>query len=141
MRQIACLLEAWQVRLFFLSHCGPMAMALFLAEDSAESKVYRWQRWLDFLQIGIVSFSAYFFFLYLPLRSVRRPEDINALYWWVFTSRNFILALTFVLRAVLTKSRLVKSLFGPMAIFLVLFVIGDSVFVYAQTWHGLQFGT
>src|SRR5258708_967568 len=137
----ASLLEWWPSDIFFLYHYAPMAMALFLAEDSAESKVYRWQRWLDFLQIGIVSFSAYFFFLYLPLRSVRRPEDINALYWWVFTSRNFILALTFVLRAVLTKSRLVKSLFGPMAIFLVLFGIGDSVFVYAQTWQGLQFGT
>src|SRR5438445_7472677 len=118
-----------------------MAMALFLADDSAESRVYRWQRWLDFLQIGIVSFSAYFFFLYLPLHSVRRPEEIDALYWWVFTWRNFILAFTFVLRAVLTKSRLVKSLFGRMAIFLVLFGICDSVFVYAQTWQGLKFGT
>src|SRR5260370_4264746 len=118
-----------------------MAMALFLAEDSAESRVYRWQRWLDFVQIGIVSFSAYLFFLYLPLRSVRRPEEFNALYWWVFAVGNFILALTVVLRAVLTKFRLVKSLFGRMAIFLVLFGIGDSVFVYAQTWQGLQFGT
>src|SRR6266436_4331581 len=137
----ASLLEWWPSDIFFLYHYAPMAMALFLAEDSAESRVYRWQRWLDFVQIGIVSFSAYLFFLYLPLRSVRRPEDINALYWWVFTSRNFILALTFVLRAVLTKSRLVKSLFGRMAIFLVLFGIGDSLFVYAQTWQGLQFGT
>src|SRR5260221_115799 len=137
----ASLLEWWPSDIFFLYHYAPMAMALFLAEDSAESRVYRSQRWLDFVQIGIVSFSAYLFFLYLPLRSVRRPEDINALYWWVFTSRNFILALTFVLRAVVTKSRLVKSLFGRMAIFLVLFGIGDSVFVYAQTWQGLQFGT
>jgi len=137
----ASLLEWWPSDIFFLYHYAPMAMALFLADDSAESRVYRWQRWLDFVQIGIVSFSAYLFFLYLPLRSVRRPEDINALYWWVFTSRNFILALTFVLRAVLTKSRLVRSLFGRMALFLVLFGIGDSVFVYAQTWQGLQFGT
>jgi PAS domain S-box-containing protein len=137
----ASLLEWWPSDIFFLYHYAPMAMALFLADDSAESRVYRWQRWLDFLQIGIVSFSAYLFFLYLPMRSVRRPEDINALYWWIFTSRNFILALTFVLRAALTKSQLVKSLFGRMAIFLVLFGIGDSFFVYAQTWMGLQFGT
>jgi len=137
----ASLLEWWPSDVFFLYHYAPMAMALFLGDDSADSKVYRWQRWLDFLQIGIVSFSAYLFFLYLPLRSVRRPEDINALYWWVFTWRNFILALTFVLRAGLTKSRLVRSLFGRMAVFLVLFGIGDSVFVYAQTWQGLQFGT
>src|SRR6266566_7644511 len=137
----ASLKEWWPSDVLFLYHVAPMAMALFLSDDSVESRVYRWQRWLDFVQIGIVSFSAYLFFLYLPLRSVRRPEDINALYWWVFTSRNFILALTFVLRAVLTRSRLVKSLFGRMAIFLVLFGIGDSVFVYAQTWQGLQFGT
>jgi len=131
----------WPSDVFFLYHVAPMALALFLADDTVESRVYRWQRWLDFLQIGIVSFSAYIFFLYLPLQSVRRPEDINALYWWVFTWRNFILASTFVLRALLTKSRLVKSLFGRMAIFLVLFGICDSVFVYMQTWQELQFGT
>src|SRR6266704_257416 len=137
----ASLTQWWPSDIFFLYHVAPMAMALFLSDDSAKSRVYRWQRWLDFLQIGIVSFSAYLFFLYVPLRSARRPEDINALYWWAFTWRNFILAFTFVLRAVLTKSRLVKSLFGRMAIFLALFGICDSVFVYAQTWQGLQFGT
>jgi hypothetical protein len=136
----ASLLEWWPSDVLFLYHYAPMAMALFLGDDTAESRVYRWQRWLDFLQIGIVSVSAYVFFLYLPLNATRRPEDLNALYWWVFTARNFILALTFVLRAVLTKSRLVKSPFGRMAVFLVLFGIGDSVFVYAQTWQGLQFG-
>ena len=137
----ASLLEWWPSDVLFLYHVAPMAMALFLADDSAESRVYRWQRWLDFLQIGIVSLSAYFFFLYVPLGTTQQPETINALYWWVFTWRNFILAFTFVLRALLTKSRLVKSLFGRMAIFLVLFGIGDSVFVYLQTWQGLQFGT
>lgn len=137
----ASLLEWWPSDVFFLYHCAPMALALFLADDSAESKVYRWQRWLDFLQIGIVSFSAYIFFLYLPLHVSRRAEDLNSLYWWIFTWRNFILAITFVLRAVLTKSRLVRSLFGRMAVFLVLFGIGDSVFVYAQTWQDLHFGT
>src|SRR5438067_685542 len=137
----ASLTEWWPSDILFLYHLAPLAMALFLSDDSAESRVYRWQRWLDFLQIWLVSFYAYFFFLYLPLHSVRRPEEIDALYWWVFTWRNFILAFTFVLRAVLTKSRLVKSLFGRMAIFLVLFGICDSVFVYAQTWQGLKFGT
>src|SRR5205809_6747287 len=135
----ASLKDWWPSDVLFLYHVAPMAMALFLSDDSVESRVYRWQRWLDFLQIGIVSFSAYLFFLYVPIRSVRRPEDINALYWWVFTWRNFILAFTFVLRAVLTKSRLVKSLFGRMAIFLVFFGIGDSLFVYARSWRGLRF--
>src|SRR2546430_16666041 len=55
----ASLREWWPSDVLFLYHVAPMAMALFLADDSAESRVYRWQRWLDFLQIGIVSFSAY----------------------------------------------------------------------------------
>jgi len=112
----ASLLEWWPSDVFFLYHAAPMVIALFLADDSADSRVYRWQHWLDFLQIGIVSFSAYLFFLYLPMRTVQRAPDLNSLYWWVFTWRNFIVALTFVLRAVFTQSRLVKSLFGRMAI-------------------------
>jgi PAS domain S-box-containing protein len=137
----ASLLEWWPSDVLFLYHAAPMVMALFLAGDSEESRAYRWQSWLDFLQVGIVSFSAYLFFLYVPMRSDRRPEDLNALYWWVFTWRNIIVALAFVLRAAFTKSRLEKSLFGRMAIFLVIFGICDSTFVYAQTWQGLQFGT
>ena len=137
----ASLLEWWPSDVLFLYHAAPMAMALFLASDSEESRTYRWQSWLDFLQVGIVSFSAYLFFLYVPMRSDQRPEDLNALYWWVFTWRNIIVALAFVLRTAFTKSRLEKSLFGRMAIFLVIFGICDSTFVYAQTWQGLQFGT
>jgi two-component system cell cycle sensor histidine kinase/response regulator CckA len=137
----APLTEWWPSDVFFLYHVAPMAMALFLGDDRAESRPYRWQRWLDFLQIGIVSFSAYLFFLYLPLRSARPPRDLSALYWWIFTWRNLILSVTFALRALLTKSRLIKSLFGRMAVFLTVFGIGDSLFVYAQTWQGLHFGT
>ena len=137
----ASLQEWWPSDVLFLYHAAPMVIALFLADDRAESRVYRWQHWLDFLQIGIISFSAYLFFLYLPTRADHPPQDLNALYWWVFTWRNIIVALAFVLRAVFTKSRLEKSLFGRMAIFLVIFGICDSTFVYAQTWQGLKFGT
>ena len=137
----ASLTQWWPSDVFFLYYTAPMLMALFLVDDRAESRAYRWQHWLDFLQIGIVSFSAYIFFLYLPLRAPQRSIDIDALYWWVFTWRNLIVAIAFTLRAVLTKSRLIRSLFGRMAIFLVIFGICDSSFVYAQTWQGLTFGT
>ena len=69
----ASLTEWWPSDVLFLYHVAPMAMALFLADDSAESRVYRWQRWLDFIQIGIVSLSAYFFFLYVPLGTTQQP--------------------------------------------------------------------
>src|SRR5690348_5500861 len=63
----ASLEEWWPGDIPFLFHVAPMALALFMSDDGAESRVYRWQQWLDFLQVGIVSFSAYLFFLYLPL--------------------------------------------------------------------------
>jgi hypothetical protein len=72
----ASLTEWWPSDVLFLYHVAPMAMALFLGDDSAKSRVYRWQRWLDFLQIGIVSLSAYFFFLYVPLQTTQQPETI-----------------------------------------------------------------
>src|SRR5690242_19524023 len=55
--------EWWPGDVFFLFHVAPMALALFMSDDGEESRVYRWQQSLDFLQIGIVSVSAYFFFL------------------------------------------------------------------------------
>jgi PAS domain S-box-containing protein len=137
----APLLEWWPSDVFFLYYAAPMAMALFLGNDSAESRVYQWQRRLDFVQVAIVSFASYIFFLYVPMRSAHRPPSIGALFWWIFTSRDFLIALAFIFRAVLTKSRLVKSLFGRLAVFLVIFGIGESAFLYQQEWRGLQFGT
>lgn len=133
--------EWWPSDIVFLYHVAPMAIALFLGDDSEESRLNRWERWLDFLQVGIVSFSAYLFFFYVPMRSGQQPASLDSLYWWIFTLRNLILASAFVLRAALTKSKLVKSLFGRVAIFLVLFGVSDSVFVYLQTWQNLHFGT
>jgi len=50
-----------------LFHVAPMALALFIGDESDLSRLTRGQRWLDFLQLGIVTLSAYFFFLYLPI--------------------------------------------------------------------------
>src|SRR6516225_5598112 len=110
--------QYWPSDILFLFHLAPMALALFLGDDSAESRAYRWQRWLDFLQIGIVSFSAYLFFLYLPTVAGNAGESSNELYWKVETARGALLTIAFVFRAGLTDSRLVRSLFGRVAIFL-----------------------
>src|SRR6266849_5639515 len=137
----ASLVEWWPSDVLFLYHVAPMAIALFLADDSAESRVYRWQRWLDFLQIGIVSFSAYLFFLYVPTVAGKAGESSNELYWKVETARGALLTIAFVLRASLTDSKLVRSLFGRVAIFLAMFTVGGSLYVYLQTWAHLSTGT
>jgi PAS domain S-box-containing protein len=131
----------WPSDVLFIFHVAPMALALFLGDDSAESRVYRWQRWLDFLQIGIVSFSAYLFFLYVPTVAGNAGESSNELYWKVETVRGALLTIAFVLRAGLTDSKLVRSLFGRVAIFLAMFTVGGSLYVYLQTWAHLSTGT
>ena len=133
--------QYWPSDILFLFHLAPMALALFLGDDSAESRVYRWQRWLDFLQIGIVSLSAYFFFLYLPLVLPHSRSSIDTLYVKVMAWRGLLVAVAFVLRATLTNSRLVKSLFGRMAIFLVIFVVCEVVYDYLEVWRNVHFGT
>jgi PAS domain S-box-containing protein len=131
----------WPSDILFIFHVAPMAIVLFLGDDSAESHVYRWERWLDFLQIGIVTFSAYFFFLYLPLVLPHSRESIDTLYWHANTWRGALIAVAFVLRAALTNSKLVRSLFGRVAIFLVLFAVCESVYLYVEIWLHIPFGT
>jgi PAS domain S-box-containing protein len=133
--------QYWPSDILFLFHVAPMALALFLGDDSPESRVYRWQRWLDFLQIGIVSLSAYFFFLYLPLLLPHSRSSIDALYVKVTAGRGLLIAGAFVLRATLTNSKLVKSLFGRMAIFLMIFVVCEVFYDYAEVWWHVPFGT
>src|ERR1700757_2303444 len=40
----ASLNQYWPSDILFLFHVAPMALALFLGDDSVESRVYRWQR-------------------------------------------------------------------------------------------------
>lgn len=131
----------WPSDILFLFHVAPLAIVLFLGDDTAESRIYRWERWLDFLQLGIVALSAYFFFLYLPLVLPHSRESIDRLYWHVNTWRGALIAVAFVLRATLTNSKLVKSLFGRVAVFLALFAICESVYLYAEIWWRVPFGT
>jgi PAS domain S-box-containing protein len=131
----------WPSDILFLFHVAPMAIVLFLGDDTAESRIYRWERWLDFLQLGIVALSAYFFFLYLPLVLPHSRESIDRLYWHVNTWRGALIAVAFVLRATLTNSKLAKSLFGRVAVFLALFAICESVYLYAEIWRHVPFGT
>ena len=133
--------QYWPSDILFLFHVAPMALALFLGDDTAESRVYRWQRWLDFLQIGIVSLSAYFFFLLLPLLLPHSRASIDSLYVKVTAGRGLLIAGAFILRATLTDSKLVKSLFGRVALFLTIFVVCEVVYDYAEVWWHVPFGT
>ena len=133
--------QYWPSDILFLFHVGPMALALFLGDDDTDSRTYRWQRWLDFLQIGIVTLSAYFFFLYLPLLLPHSRAFVDALYVEVTAWRGSLIVVAFALRAAFAKSKLVKSLFARMAVFLLLFVACEVAYDYVEVWWHVPFGT
>ena len=133
--------EWWPSDILFLFYFAPMAIALFMGDERPESPEYHWQRWLDFLQIGIASVSAYFFFVYFPLRMPHSSSAIDDLYFQLFLGRSILIAAAFILRASLTNSRLVKSLFGRMAVFLVVYGLGETIYNYAEIFQNVPFGT
>jgi len=130
----------WPSDVLFLFHVAPMALALFLYDEPPDTGGYQWQIRLDFLQIGIVALSGYLFFLYIPMVT-QQPGALNLRTWHVENWRNAILTAAFILRAVFTKSRLIRSLYGRVAIFLILFSLGDAIYIYAQDWRHLATGT
>jgi hypothetical protein len=109
--------------LFFLS-VVPFGMLTFLDPDS-EPNCFDRLHILDFIQVGILSVSIFLCF------SPRMWSPGGAFHFGHFTwSRNIafdgLLVVTFVLRAFLTKSKVVRWLFGRMALFLLLSGLADS---------------
>ena len=131
----------WPSDILFLFHVAPMALALFIGDESEMSRLTRRQRWLDFVQLGIVTLSAYFFFLYLPLLLPHSRATIDELYIHVTAWRGLLIVLAFALRATFTDSPLVRSLFGKMAIFLAIFVACEVAYDYLQVRWNVPFGT
>ena len=131
----------WPSDILFLFHVAPMALALFIGDESEMSRLTRTQRWLDFVQLGIVTLSAYFFFLYLPLLLPHSRATIDELYIQVTAWRGALIVGAFALRATFTDSRLVRSLFGRMAVFLAIFVICEVAFDYVEVRWNVPFGT
>ncbi|MGZ4732650.1 MAG: ATP-binding protein [Terriglobales bacterium] len=127
----------WPSDALLLFYVAPMVMTLFLGDDSAEASAFSSQRQLDFLQVGIVTLSTYLFFFYEPWQSGASPQAMAMLVWRVEIVRDVVITAAFALRALLTRSRLVRSLFGRVALFLLVFSVGDLVYVYVQTWGAM----
>ena len=127
----------WPSDALLLFYVAPMVMALFLGDDSAEARAFSGQRQLDFLQVGIVTLSTYLFFFYGPW-SGGPPRSQATLIWRVEIVRDVVITSAFALRALLTRSRLVRSLFGRIALFLLVFSVGDLVYLNVQIWGDMQ---
>ncbi len=110
----------------------PASLVLFLEPDF-EVRRFDPLHLLDFIQVGLLWVVIYFFFTYMPTHAT--TESPMAHSWlratWVGSLMyDGAMASIFMLRATLTNSRVVRTLFGRIGIFLVAACLGDFCYNY-----------
>ena len=118
---------SWVTNLLFCFWFAPLAMALFLAPEHETGHIDAILV-LDFVQALLICVSAYVYFFYLP-----KSESLTGLsheVWAPYFGGYALVALAFVLRAILSHSRDVRVLFGSMGLFLSLSGCVDALYYY-----------
>jgi diguanylate cyclase (GGDEF)-like protein len=117
----------WAENLLFCFWFVPLAMALFLDPDR-ERKGFDWLLVLDFVQAVLFSVAAYLYFFYIP-RSESTTELAHSV-WTPYFAGYGMVAAAFLLRARLSQSAAVRSIFGRLRTFLFLSGIVDAIYYY-----------
>jgi diguanylate cyclase (GGDEF)-like protein len=118
---------SWTNNLLFSFWFAPLAMAMFLDPDSEGGKLDTLVT-LDFVQAVLVCVAAYLYFFYIP-KSESPGELAHEVWAPYFVGYSFV-AGAFVLRALITRSRDVRVLFGRMGVFLALSACVDAMYYY-----------
>lgn len=118
---------AWADNLLFSFWFVPLAMAMFLDPERASSEIDA-LRVLDFVQAVLVCLAAYLYFFYLP-RAGFSGELVHEV-WTPYFVGYALVAVAFLLRAVVTRSRDARALFGRWGIFLALSGGIDAFYYY-----------
>ncbi|HVN18746.1 MAG TPA: PAS domain S-box protein [Dongiaceae bacterium] len=111
--------------LFFLA-AAPMFVTVFLSRDDFHDSL-NWEWVLDASQILVLILVLYLFLVYVPLlyygdRVIEPLEDLLLLF------RNIVLSASLLLRAFLSRSRLIRRLYLPLGVIMAAFA--------ASTWFG-----
>ncbi|HUL76163.1 MAG TPA: ATP-binding protein [Vicinamibacteria bacterium] len=111
---------------------GPVSLTLFLEPDFTPRRFDRIHL-LDFVQVVLLWIVIYLFFHYLPTHETAGSPFAHS--WlratWTGTLLyDGVMAGTFLLRAAVSDSRIVRALFGRVGLFLVLACAGDFYFNY-----------
>ncbi len=121
----------------------PLSLTLFLEPDFELSR-FDPIHVLDFIQVVLLWVVIYFFFLYMPTH-----EDAGSPFERTWVHATWVgslmydgtMAAVFLLRAAFTNSRVVRTLFGRIGVFLVLVCLGDFFYNYlgatlqAGSWY------
>jgi diguanylate cyclase (GGDEF)-like protein len=115
---------------------APLAMAIFLDPDDEAGKLDALVA-LDFVQGVLVCIAAYLYFFYIPKSEF--PGELAHSVWAPYFGGYGLVALAFVLRAAVTRSRDARALFGRMGVFLAVSGCVDALYYYGPG-QGLRTG-
>ena len=105
---------------------APLAMAIFLDPDMEAGKVDA-QVALDFVQAVLVCVAAYLYFFFIPKSEA---GEMAHSVWAPYFAGYGTVAVAFVLRGALARSRDARVLFGRMGIFLAISGCVDALYYY-----------
>src|SRR5438270_7329228 len=117
----------WMNNLLFSFWFVPLAMSMFLSPDHDAGKIDTLIA-LDFVQAMLVCVAAYVYFFYIPKTEI--SGELAHEVWTPYFIGYSMVAGAFIMRAVLTRSRDARVLFGRMGIFLSLSGCVDGVYYY-----------
>ncbi len=121
----------------------PIMLTVFL-NPSVEPNEFDWQTILDFIQVGILAVLACLFFyrsVQVPFRWQAAGTQMQYTLFRVLATRSAAMVLCFAARAALTRSRLARTLYGRMGLVLLLYGMGDSLYLYGEARWALRTGT
>jgi diguanylate cyclase (GGDEF)-like protein len=126
----------WISNMLFCFWFVPLAMAMFLDPDDEAGGLDALVA-LDFVQAVLVCVAAYLYFFLLP-KSETSGELAHSVWAPYFVGYGFV-ASAFLLRAMVTRSRVARALFGRLGMFLVLSGMVDAMYYYGPG-RGLKTG-
>lgn len=115
------------INFLFVFWFTPLAMTMFLNPEHETGRLDTLMA-LDFAQGLLVCIAGYIYFFYLPKSD--SPWDLAHSVWAPYFGGWGIVALTFILRSLVTRSRDIRALFGRMGVFLALSGCVDALYDY-----------
>ncbi|HEY6386079.1 MAG TPA: ATP-binding protein [Candidatus Acidoferrum sp.] len=127
----------WPSDVVFFVSMTPAFMALFLnTERGLEWK--NWPRFLDLAQVLILTAVAHQLLYALPAHWKIDGGALARLAWLPDTGRDIFLVGAFALRALMSRQKLARDLYGRMAIFFTIYLCCEVPYLYLQSTKNLQ---
>jgi PAS domain S-box-containing protein len=115
-----------------------LAVALFQDEDKDSPKL-NIASLLDLAQIGIVFFFVYFGLYFVP--TLGNPKSALMRETWTEVGENAALVVLAVVRMKWARTPRLRRLYGGLAVFLLVYLLGSGIAEWAQSLHEVPTGT